>query len=147
MNLPSVNAHAHTRTHTHTQKAAKHKILNFGQHFLRPFYTQDLLLWPTPLLFNARWKTIPVVFLRCPISAVHKQAHWPTQEAQCRYSIAASKAQSTQDAGRHACVNSNIFPLILLACSVDTPIHINRSYLLASHCQSHPASCVDWALV
>ncbi len=40
--------------------------------------------------------------------------------------------------------NWNIFPLMLLACSVDTPIHINRS-----HCSrriSRRASCVDWAL-
>ncbi len=44
-----------------------------------------------------------------------------------------------RDATRAA--NSNVFPLMLLACSVDTPIHINRSYLLALH----PASCVDWA--
>ncbi len=34
---------------------------------------------------------------------------------------------------------------MLLACSVDTPIHINRSHLLASHCASRPASCVDCA--
>ncbi len=55
-------------------------------------------------------------------------------------------AQSTQDAGRDACANSNLFPLMLLAYSVDTLIHINRSHLLASHCASRPASCVDWAL-
>ena len=30
-----------------------------------------------------------------------------------------------------ACVNLNANPLMLLDCSVDTPIHINRSYLLA----------------
>ncbi len=29
--------------------------------------------------------------------------------------------------------NSNANPLMLLACSVDTPIHINRSHLLALH--------------
>ena len=40
-----------------------------------------------------------------------------------------------------------LFPLMLLACSVDTPIHINRSHLLASRCASRPASCVDWASV
>ncbi len=34
---------------------------------------------------------------------------------------------------------------MLLACSVDTPIHINRSHLLASRCASRPASCVDCA--
>ena len=34
--------------------------------------------------------------------------------------------------GRDAHANWNIFPLMLLAYSVDTPIHINRSYLLAS---------------
>ncbi len=28
---------------------------------------------------------------------------------------------------------------------MDTPIHINRSHLLASCCASRPASCVDWA--
>ena len=50
-------------------------------------------------------------------------------------------AQSTQDVR----ANSNIFPLMLLACSVDTPIHINRSHLLVSCCASRPASCVDWA--
>ena len=55
-------------------------------------------------------------------------------------------AQSTQDAGRDAHANLNIFPLMLLACSVDTPIHINRSRLLALHCASPPTSCVDWAL-
>ncbi len=55
------------------------------------------------------------------------------------------KAQSTQDAG-HVRANLNVFPLMLFACSVDTPIHINRSHLLAWHCTSHPASCVDWAL-
>ena len=55
------------------------------------------------------------------------------------------EAQSTQDAGRHPRANSNIFPLMLLACSVDTPILINRSHLLALHCASHPTSCVDWA--
>ena len=49
-----------------------------------------------------------------------------------------NEAQSTQDAGRDACVNSNVFPLMLLACSVDTPIHINRSHLLASRCASVP---------
>ena len=57
------------------------------------------------------------------------------------------KAQSTQDAGRNACANWKVFPLMLLVCSVDTPIHINRSHLLVSHCVSHPASCVDWASV
>ncbi len=41
-------------------------------------------------------------------------------------------AQSTQDAGRNAHANWNVFPLMLLACSVDTPIYINRSHLLAS---------------
>ncbi len=41
------------------------------------------------------------------------------------------EVQSTQDAGRDACTNSNVFPLMLLACSVDTPIHINWSHLLA----------------
>ncbi len=50
------------------------------------------------------------------------------------------------DAERDASANSNVFPLMLLACSVDTPIHINRSHLLASHCALRPASCVDWAL-
>ena len=45
-------------------------------------------------------------------------------------------AQSTHDAGHNACPNSNVFPLMLLVCSVDTPIHINRSHLLASHCAS-----------
>ncbi len=35
---------------------------------------------------------------------------------------------------------------MLLACSVDTPIHINRSHLLASRCAWRPASCLDWAL-
>ena len=49
--------------------------------------------------------------------------------------------------GRTRCrTNSNIFPLILLACSVDTPIHINRSHLLALPCALRPESCVDWAL-
>ncbi len=47
-------------------------------------------------------------------------------------SCTAGKAQSIQDAGRDAHANWNVFPLILLACSVDTPIHINRSHLLAS---------------
>ncbi len=42
------------------------------------------------------------------------------------------EAQSTQDAGRDALANSNVFPLMLLACSVENPIHINRSHLLAS---------------
>ena len=42
--------------------------------------------------------------------------------------------------------NSNANPLMLLVCSVDTPIHINRSHLLAWRCASHPASCVDWAM-
>ena len=51
-----------------------------------------------------------------------------------------SEAKSTQDVGRDA---SNIFPLMLLACSVDTPIHINRFHLLAWHCALRPASCVD----
>ena len=51
------------------------------------------------------------------------------------------KAQSTQDAS----TNWNVFPLMLFGCSVDTPIHINRSHLLALHCASGPASCVDWA--
>ena len=55
------------------------------------------------------------------------------------------QAPSTQDAGRDRRTNWNIFPLMLLACSVDTPIHINRSHLLASRCASHPESCVDWA--
>ncbi len=32
-----------------------------------------------------------------------------------------AKAQSTQDAGHDVPVNSNVFPLMLLACSVDTP--------------------------
>ena len=38
----------------------------------------------------------------------------------------------TQDTGRDAHANSNVFPLMQLACRVDTPIHINRSHLLAS---------------
>ncbi len=33
--------------------------------------------------------------------------------------------------------NSNIFPLMLLGCSVDTPIHINRSL-----CLRHIAHCI-----
>ncbi len=57
-----------------------------------------------------------------------------------------AKAQSTQDAGRDVRANWNVFPLMLLACSVDTPIDINRSHLLVSRCASRPASCVDWAL-
>ncbi len=36
---------------------------------------------------------------------------------------------------------------VVCVCSVDTPIHINRSHLLASRCASHPASCVDWTLL
>ncbi len=56
-------------------------------------------------------------------------------------------AQSTQDMGRDARANLNVFPLMLLACSVDTPIHINRSYLLVLCCTSYPASCVDWASI
>ncbi len=40
---------------------------------------------------------------------------------------------------------TQIFPLMLLVCSVDTPIHINRSHLLASPCASRPGFCVDWA--
>ena len=55
------------------------------------------------------------------------------------------EAQSTQDAGWDAHTNLNVFPLMLLACSVDTPIHINRSHLLVLRCASPPASCVDWA--
>ena len=56
-----------------------------------------------------------------------------------------AQAQSTQDAGHDARANWNDFPLMLLGCSVDTPIHINRSHLLASLWASRPASCVDWA--
>ncbi len=56
-------------------------------------------------------------------------------------------AQSTQDTQCDTCANSNIFPLMLLACSVDTPIHINRSHLLVLHCTSLPASCVVWAYI
>ena len=41
--------------------------------------------------------------------------------------------------------NSNTNPLMLLACSVDTPIHINRSHLLALHRASRGPSCVDEA--
>ncbi len=37
--------------------------------------------------------------------------------------------------------NSNVFPFMLLACSVDTPIHINRSHLLASRCASRHVLC------
>ena len=55
-------------------------------------------------------------------------------------------AQSTQDAGRNACTNSNIFPLMLLACSVDTPIHINRSHLLASRCMLRRCPVWIWPL-
>ena len=55
------------------------------------------------------------------------------------------RAQSTQDAGCHACTNWNVFPLMLLACSVDNPIYINRPHLLVLRCTSRPASCVDWA--
>ncbi len=40
------------------------------------------------------------------------------------------EAQSTQDAGRDARTNWNIFPLMLLACSVNTPIHAHRFHLL-----------------
>ena len=47
--------------------------------------------------------------------------------------------------GMRCGANWYVFPLMLLACSVGTPIHINRSHLLASRCVSHPASCVDWA--
>ena len=35
--------------------------------------------------------------------------------------VSAHKAQSTQDAGHNAHANSNVFPLMLLACSVDHP--------------------------
>ena len=52
------------------------------------------------------------------------------------------EAQSTPGAGRKARANWNIFPLMLLVCSVDIPIHINRSHLLASHCASRPPSRV-----
>ncbi len=56
------------------------------------------------------------------------------------------QAQSTQVAGHDTRANLNANPLMLLECSVDTPIHINRSHLLASCGVSRPASCVDWAL-
>ena len=63
------------------------------------------------------------------------------------FDMLANEAQSTQDVGRDAFLNSNVFPLMLLVCSVDTLIHINRPHLLASHCALHPVSCVVWALV
>ncbi len=44
-----------------------------------------------------------------------------------RRSLDGLMASSTQDARTP---NSNANPLMLLACSVDTPIHINRSHLL-----------------
>ncbi len=56
-------------------------------------------------------------------------------------------AQSTQDAGRDTCTNWNIFPLMLLARSVDTPFTSTWSHMLALRCASHPASCVDWAFL
>ncbi len=45
---------------------------------------------------------------------------------------------------RHkAHANWNIFPLMLLVCSVNTPINDNRSHLLVLRCASRPASCVN----
>ena len=41
-----------------------------------------------------------------------------------------SKTSFTQDAGRNAHKNSNANPLMLLVCSVNTPIDDNRSHLL-----------------
>ncbi len=41
----------------------------------------------------------------------------------------------------------NVFPLILLACSVDTPFTSIGPICLCriAHCASRPTSCVDWA--
>ncbi len=44
--------------------------------------------------------------------------------------------------GHNTCANSNIFSFMLLACSVVTPIHINRPHWLASHCALRVASRV-----
>ncbi len=41
--------------------------------------------------FNPRWKTIPVVFLRCPISAVQEQC--ALANVQCNKRIAGSSKQ------------------------------------------------------
>ena len=41
------------------------------------------------------------------------------------------------------CTNSNIFPLMLLVCSVNTPIHINRPHLLTSRCASRVLCGLD----
>ncbi len=42
-------------------------------------------------------------------------------------------------------VQIHTFSFDIAYCSVDTPIHINRSHLLASCSASRPVSCVDWA--
>ncbi len=81
-------------------------------------------------------------FCVCP---KRKDARDTPSERENSPSLQLRQAQSTQDAGRSAGANSNVFPLMLLVCSVDTPIHINRSHLLALHCAWCPASCVDWA--
>ena len=60
----------------------------------------------------------------------------------CR-NLGAAEAQFTQDARCNAHANWNIFPLMLLACSVNTPIDDNRSHLLALRCASRQASCVN----
>ncbi len=52
------------------------------------------------------------------------QHYWQVQ-------VPAGQAQFTQDARRHPHANWNIFPLLLLASSVNTSIDNNRSYLLA----------------
>ena len=57
-----------------------------------------------------------------------------------------NRASFTQAVGRDAHANSNANPLMLLACSVNTPIDNNRSHLPALRCTSSRASCVNVAL-
>ena len=51
------------------------------------------------------------------------------QEILLMHALWLSTVRPNSHRTRDAHANWNVFPLMLLACSVDTPIHINRSHL------------------
>ncbi len=77
-------------------------------------------------------------FWKSPLSLLSLPPHSNTLEAVLErlhtgghFDKDSPKARFTQDARRHARANWNVFPLMLLASSVNTPIDNNRSHLLA----------------
>ncbi len=80
--------------------------------------------------------------LHCQLSPLQGRVHHILKEKRIS-SLTSGLIHTGRATRRDAHANWNIFPLILLGCSVNTPIDDNRSHLLVLHCTSRPASCVN----